>query len=163
MYKTRPADEIEPQQNGSAADPGGAHTCQSENTATALSAENIGYAAIDLQCPQELTDARSKGIRNEDSNRSYCNRELRARCWLCAKSVVVVSSRQQHAELAESGNQERACKVQESAEAVFDSYCQPVCKRERRAAGSSSSSHIRYSRRAGGGAIVESGVVVGRQ
>jgi len=42
---------------------------------------------------------------------------VRGRCGLRAGAVVVVATRQQHAELAESGNQECAGEVQESPEA----------------------------------------------
>ena len=86
-----------------------------------------------------------------------------AACCLRAESFVFVSSRQQHAELAESGNQERAREVQESAEAVLDSRCRPVGECERSAAGSGPSSHGRNSRRARRRAVVESGLVVGGQ
>ncbi len=56
-----------------------------------------------------------KGSSNEIAHRSRASRLLHDGCCLCAESVVFLSSRQQHAELAESRNQECAGEVQESA------------------------------------------------
>src|SRR5215475_15992528 len=76
-----------------------------------------------------------KGSRNEIANRSRGSSSLHSSCCLRAESVVFISSRQQHAELAESRTEERAREVQESAAALLDSRRRPVSERERSAAG----------------------------
>src|SRR5206468_5165881 len=60
-----------------------------------------------------------RGSSSEIANRSRGSCRLRGSCYLRAESVVFVSSRQQHAELAESRTEERAREVQESAAALL--------------------------------------------
>src|SRR2546422_11381691 len=104
-----------------------------------------------------------RGSRNEIANRSRGSRRLRGSGRLRAESVVFVSARRQHAELAESRTEERAREVQESAAALLDSRRRPDPERERGAAGSGPSSYGRNSRRARRRAVVEGRLVVGGQ
>src|SRR5262249_45934572 len=102
---------------------------------------------------------------NEIENRFSDSRRLRGGCRLRAESesVIFVPPRQQHAELAESGVEDRTREMQESAAAFLDSRRRPVGERERGAAGSGPSGHGRNSRRARRRAVVEGRLVVGGQ
>jgi hypothetical protein len=105
---------------------------------------------------------RSGGGCNEIANRFCGSCRLCGGCCLRAESVVVVSSGQQYAKLAESRNRRCTREVQESAAALLDSRCRPVGERERGASGSGPSCYGRNSRRAGGRAVMEGRLVMGK-